>query len=83
MVDRPCSMRFLLGAEGGDEREQRRAAQRLSELRRTAERLLAGGGLLVTYKGVLERLELPDTSCRRCTSAICAGGTATSISIRL
>ena len=55
------SMRFLLGSEAGDEADQRRAAGRLSELQRLATRLLAGGGLLVTYKGALERLELPDT----------------------
>ena len=61
VVDRSCSMRFLLGSEAGDEADQRRAAGRLSELQRLATRLLAGGGLLVTYKGALERLELPDT----------------------
>ena len=59
VVDRSCSMRFLLGAEDGDEREQKRAARRLGELQQLAVRLLAGSGLLVSYKGVLERLELP------------------------
>ena len=59
VVDRSCSMRFLLGAEDGDEREQKRAARRLGELQRLTVRLLAGGGLLVSYKAVLERLELP------------------------
>ena len=50
VVDRSCSMRFLLGAEDGDEREHKRAARRLSELQQLAVRFLAGCGLLVSYK---------------------------------
>jgi hypothetical protein len=59
VVDRSCSRRFLLGAEDGDDKEHKRAARRRSELQRLAVRLLPGSGLLVSYKGVLERLELP------------------------
>ena len=56
VIDRSCSMRFLLG---GGEDDQPRADRRLAELQRTALRLLGDGGLLVTYKAALERLELP------------------------
>ncbi len=56
VVDRSCSMRFLLGGGEGDEQ---RAANRRSELQRTVSRLLAEGGLLVSYKGAIARMELP------------------------
>jgi hypothetical protein len=60
VVDRSCSMRFLLGAEGGDAAEQKRAASRFGELQQLTKRLLADGGLLVTYKAAVDRMQLPD-----------------------
>ena len=56
VVDRSCSMRFLLGGAEGD---QQRADNRLAELERFAGRVLADGGLFVSYKAALERMKLP------------------------
>ena len=56
VCDRSCSMRFLLG---GKEDDQQRANNRLAEVQRFAGRVLAEGGLFVTYKAALERMTLP------------------------
>ena len=56
VVDRSCSMRFLLGSGDGD---QQRADNRLRELERFTGRVLADGGLFVSYKAALDRIKLP------------------------
>ena len=55
VTDRTCSKAFLRSGDDADRRPQRR----LDELQRAVVRLLAGGGLLVTYKSVLEQMRLP------------------------
>ena len=56
VVDRSCSMRFLLG---GKEDDQQRANNRLAEVQRFAGRVMPDGGLFVSYKAALERMTLP------------------------
>ena len=56
VCDRSCSMRFLLG---GKEADQQRANNRLAEVQRFAGRVLAEGGLFISYKAALEQMTLP------------------------
>src|SRR4051794_37441676 len=56
VLDRSCSMRFLLGGGEGD---QQRAGRRLTELQAMATRLLADGGLFVSYKAAIDGMTLP------------------------
>lgn len=56
VVDRPVSRRSLLGGGEGD---AKRAERCFRELEGTARRLLAGGGLVVAQKAVVERLDVP------------------------